>query len=125
MGDVTIFREFRFEAAHRLPNVCHNHKCGRMHGHSYRVEVHVSAAELDPVQGWVCDFADIDYWWSARVPRLDHTTLNEIPGLENPTSENLARWIWRKLGDKPPLRLRAVVVHETDRGGCVYTGGSE
>ncbi|MCO5969074.1 6-carboxytetrahydropterin synthase QueD [Actinoallomurus soli] len=114
-----IFREFTFEAAHRLPNVPPGHKCSRLHGHSYRVTVHVRG-DVDPVTGWVMDFGDVKKAFQPLLDRLDHYYLNEVPGLENPTSEVLARWIWDRLGDTLPLS--AVAVHETCTSGCVYRG---
>ena len=88
-----IFKEFTFEAAHRLPNVPDGHKCGRLHGHSFRVALHV-AGPVEPESGWLMDFADLKERFQPLYDRLDHNYLNEIDGLENPTSENIARWIW-------------------------------
>jgi 6-pyruvoyltetrahydropterin/6-carboxytetrahydropterin synthase len=119
-----IFREFTFEAAHRLPNVPEGHKCARLHGHSFRVEVHV-AGEVDPATGWVMDFADVKRAFTPLYDQLDHRYLNDVPGLENPTSEILAQWIWQRLSDVLPLS--AIVVRETCTSGCIYrgpTGGS-
>jgi 6-pyruvoyltetrahydropterin/6-carboxytetrahydropterin synthase len=120
---VEIFREFTFEAAHRLPNAPAGHKCARLHGHSWRFSVHVDGP-VGAVSGWVRDFADIreavegvDGVWSL----LDHSYLNEIEGLENPTSEILARWIWERLVPSLP-DLSQVVVRETCATGCVYRG---
>jgi 6-pyruvoyltetrahydropterin/6-carboxytetrahydropterin synthase len=115
-----IFRVFTIEAAHRLPNVPPGHKCARLHGHSFRIELHLSG----PVQsetGWVMDFADVRTAFQPVFERLDHHYLNEIEGLENPTSENLARWIWREMKQRLPL-LSKIVVHETCTSGCVYEG---
>lgn len=115
-----IFREFTFEAAHRLPNVPDGHKCARLHGHSYRVEVHV-IGPIGEDSGWVCDFGDIKAAFKPLEDRLDHFYLNEVEGLENPTSEVLARWIWVRLA--PNLHgLSAVHVRETCTSGCVYSG---
>lgn len=114
-----IFREFTFEAAHRLPNVPADHKCARLHGHSYRVEVHVGG-EVGAESGWVMDFGDLKTAWAPLRDQLDHRYLNEVPGLENPTSEVLARWIWHRLA--PALPLVAVVVRETCTSGCVFRG---
>jgi len=114
-----IFREFTFEAAHRLPNVPDGHKCARLHGHSYRVEVHVSG-DVGAMSGWVMDFADIKAAFVPLADQLDHRYLNEVPGLENPTSEVLARWIWLRLADQLPLS--AVAVRETCTAGCIYRG---
>jgi 6-pyruvoyltetrahydropterin/6-carboxytetrahydropterin synthase len=116
---VDIFSAFTFEAAHRLPNVPPGHKCARLHGHSFRVEVHVEG-DVDPVAGWVMDFGDLKAAFQPLHDLLDHNFLNEVPGLENPTSENLARWIWQRLVDVLPLTT--VVVRETCTSGCIYRG---
>jgi 6-pyruvoyltetrahydropterin/6-carboxytetrahydropterin synthase len=118
----SVFRELRFEAAHRLPNVPEGHKCARLHGHSFKVEVHV-AGPLDPGLGWVVDFADIAAAFEPIHDALDHRYLNDIEGLENPTSENLAAWIWDRLA-AGGLALSRVVVRETCTSGCVYEGPS-
>ena|SRR5690606_20849143 len=115
-----IFKTFTIEAAHRLPNVPEGHKCSRLHGHSFRIEVHVSG-DIEPELGWVMDFADIKAAFRPLYDRLDHHYLNEVEGLENPTSEQLARWVWERLEPAIPL-LSAVVVHETCTSGCRYTG---
>jgi 6-pyruvoyltetrahydropterin/6-carboxytetrahydropterin synthase len=114
-----IFREFTFEAAHRLPGVPEGHKCRRLHGHSFRVEVRVGG-EVDPEAGWVMDFADLKAAFAPLHDQLDHRYLNDVPGLANPTSEVLARWIWDRLADALPLT--AVVVRETCTSGVVYRG---
>ncbi|MGH8613204.1 MAG: 6-carboxytetrahydropterin synthase QueD [Gammaproteobacteria bacterium] len=115
-----IFKEFSIEAAHLLPNVPEGHKCRRLHGHSFRIVIHVRGA-LEPNSGWVMDFADVGEKFQPLFEALDHHCLNEIEGLENPTSENLARWIWQRL--KPVLsQLTKVVVRETCTAGCIYQG---
>ena len=115
-----IFKEFTFEAAHLLPNVPPDHKCRRLHGHSFRAEVHVRG-EVGPETGWVVDFADIKTAFAPLREQLDHNYLNEIEGLSNPTSENIARWIWRRL--RPTLPgLCKIVVRETCTSGCTYRG---
>ncbi len=114
-----IFKEFTFESAHRLPNVPDEHKCSRMHGHSYRVEIHV-AGQIDPITGWIMDFADITKAFAPLLGKLDHHVLNEIDGLEVPTSENLSIWIWNQLHDILPLTC--VVVRETSTSGAIYRG---
>jgi 6-pyruvoyltetrahydropterin/6-carboxytetrahydropterin synthase len=115
-----IFKEFTFEAAHRLPEAPPGHKCGRLHGHSFRVEVHVEG-NIDARAGWVMDFADIKEAFQPLYEQLDHRYLNEIPGLCNPTSENLARWIWERL--RPTLPgLTTIIVRETCTSGCIYAG---
>jgi 6-pyruvoyltetrahydropterin/6-carboxytetrahydropterin synthase len=115
-----IFWEFKFEAAHRLPNVPTDHKCSRLHGHSYQVQVHVKG-EVDPQAGWVIDFGNIKDACKPVIAQLDHYYLNEIPGLENPTSERLAAWIWNELSASLPM-MSAVMVRETCTSGCVYRG---
>jgi 6-pyruvoyltetrahydropterin/6-carboxytetrahydropterin synthase len=115
-----IFKKFSIEAAHWLPNVPLDHKCRRMHGHSFQIEVHVRGP-VDARLGWVMDFAEIKESFTAIEDKIDHRCLNEVPGLENPTSENLARWIWEQLQPVLPL-LSKVVVQETCNSGCIYTG---
>jgi 6-pyruvoyltetrahydropterin/6-carboxytetrahydropterin synthase len=117
---MNIFRAFTIEAAHRLPNVPQGHKCARLHGHSFRIELHLSGA-VDAHSGWVMDFAEVKAAFQPIFERLDHHYLNEIPGLENPTSENLARWVWREARPRLPL-LSRVIVHETCNSGAVYDG---
>jgi len=117
---VEIFKIFTIEAAHHLPNVPENHKCRRLHGHSFRIEIRV-AGPVQPQTGWIMDFADITRAFQPLYEQLDHHYLNEVAGLENPTSEHLARWIWSRL--KPALPpLSEVVVRETCTAGCVYRG---
>ncbi|HVF18471.1 MAG TPA: 6-carboxytetrahydropterin synthase QueD [Steroidobacteraceae bacterium] len=115
-----IFRAFTIEAAHRLPNVPQGHKCSRLHGHSFRIELQLSG-DVDAHSGWIMDFADVKAAFQPTFDRLDHHYLNEIAGLENPTSENLARWIWEQLKPALPL-LSKVTVHETCTSGSVYDG---
>lgn len=115
-----IFNIFSLESARRLPNLPAEHPCSRVHGHSFKVEVHVSGP-LDLKLGWVLDFADVEKAWAPVKAALDHRYLNEVPGLDNPTSEILAMWIWDKL--KPALpRLSKIVIQETAASGCAYTG---
>ena len=99
-----IYKEFTIEAAHLLPNVPECHKCKRLHGHSFRIEIHVGG-DIDPELGWVMDFAQLKNSFKPVFEQLDHHYLNDIEGLENPTSENLARWVWLKLlPDLPQLK---------------------
>ena len=115
-----VFKEFTFEAAHLLPNAPSGHKCRRLHGHSFHAEVHVRG-EVGREAGWVLDFADITKAFAPFHTQLDHNYLNEIDGLSNPTSENIAKWIWEHL--RPSLAgLCKVVVRETCTSGCVYRG---
>lgn len=93
MMSTTLFKDFTFEAAHRLPHVPEGHKCGRLHGHSFMVRLEITG-EVDPHTGWIIDFAELKAAFKPTYERLDHHYLNDIPGLENPTSEVLAKWIW-------------------------------
>jgi 6-pyruvoyltetrahydropterin/6-carboxytetrahydropterin synthase len=113
-------RTYRFEAAHFLPRVPPGHKCARMHGHSYVVEVAIEG-EVDPERGWLMDFADIDDHAMPLVRQLDHQVLNEIDGLANPTSELLAVWWWQRLRPTLPA-LVEIVVSETPSSRCIYRG---
>jgi 6-pyruvoyltetrahydropterin/6-carboxytetrahydropterin synthase len=120
MHRMKLVKTFRFEAAHRLPEVPEGHKCARLHGHSFRVEVEIEGP-VDPASGWVVDYADIAAEVKPVVERLDHRYLNEIEGLENPTSENIAVWIWERL--QPRLAgLARVAVAETCTARCEYRG---
>ncbi len=115
-----IFKSFRIEAAHRLPNLPPDHKCARLHGHSFRIEIHVRGA-VDDHYGWVQDFGEISEAFRAVFEDLDHHYLNEVPGLENPTSERLAQYIWGRLA-RHVQGLARIVIHETCTAGCVYEG---
>ena len=115
-----IFKEFTFEAAHRLPNVPAGHKCARLHGHSYQIAVHIVGPVGDET-GWVRDFAELSGAMRPVLDQLDHYYLNDIEGLDNPTSEVLAHWIWDHLLPSLP-ELSQVVVRETCTSGCVYRG---
>lgn len=115
-----IYKEFTIEAAHRLPNVPDGHKCSRLHGHSFAIRIYVSGEAPEPA-GWVMDFTDLKTAFAPFYDQLDHHYLNDIPGLENPTSENLARWIWQQLQTTLP-QLSAVEIKETCTSGCIYRG---
>ncbi len=116
-----IFKEFTIEAAHFLLHLPEGHKCRRLHGHSFHIGIHLRG-EVDAHTGWVMDFAEIGRRFQPLFEQLDHYCLNDIKGLENPTSENLARWIWGRL--KPELsQLSKIIVRETCTAGCVYEGG--
>ena len=118
--NMELRKTFQFEAAHLLPRLPESHKCRRLHGHSFKVDI-VVEGPCDPELGWVMDYADITKVVKPIWARLDHNYLNDIPGLTNPTSENIARWIWAEL--KPRLELlKAVEVAETCTARCVYRG---
>jgi 6-pyruvoyltetrahydropterin/6-carboxytetrahydropterin synthase len=118
-----LYKDFSFEAAHRLPNVPDSHKCARLHGHSFQVRVTVDGP-VGERSGWVMDFADLKRAFQPVHDRLDHRYLNEIAGLENPTSEIIARWIWRELAGSLP-GLAGIEVRETCTTGCIYRGEDE
>lgn len=115
-----LVKTFRFEAAHWLPTVPPGHQCGRPHGHSYEIDVHV-AGPMDPDHGWVVDFGQISKVVKPVVAELDHRCLNEVSGLDNPTSELLAQWLWQRIAPAVPL-LIAVAVRETATSRCVFRG---
>ena len=113
-------KTFRFEAAHWLPHVPEGHKCGRMHGHSFKVTIAIEG-EMDQHSGWVIDYGEIKSAFAPLEKQLDHFCLNEIEGLENPTSEVLPKWIWDKMKPSLPL-LSEVSVEETCTCRCLYRG---
>ncbi len=115
-----ITQAFTFEAAHRLPNVPEGHRCRRMHGHSYRVELRL-AGDVDPTSGFVVDFFDVESAFAPLLTRLDHHCLNDVEGLENPTAEHIAMWIWNRTKPLLPL-LDAVLVYETPNCWAEYGG---
>ncbi len=113
-----ITKQFTFDAAHWLPKVSSAHKCRRLHGHTYHVELGLEG-DLDPQMGWVVDYGEIKEAFNPLLEELDHQCLNELEGLENPTAENLAIWIFRRL--KPGLPLLAdVMVRETPSTSAIY-----
>ncbi len=115
-----LYKSFGFESAHFLPAVPAGHKCGRMHGHSFRCEIEVTG-EVDRITGWVMDFADIKKAFKPIEEALDHRLLNEVSGLENPTSEMICKWIWDQLKPSLPL-LTSVILHETCTARSEYSG---
>jgi 6-pyruvoyltetrahydropterin/6-carboxytetrahydropterin synthase len=120
MPSIQAYIEFRFEAAHFLPNVPEGHKCKKMHGHSYIVTVYIEG-EVNSHTGWVLEFEDVKKAFVPILQKLDHSVLNEIEGLENPTVEILAIWIWNKLLVHLP-QLSKIAIAETSTSGCVYEG---
>ncbi len=117
---IELIRSFSFDAAHSLPALPEGHKCRRMHGHSYRVDVHLGG-EVDERFGWLMDFGEIKRIVTPILDELDHRLLNEIPGLENSTAERLAKYLWDRLQAVLPL-LSAVTVWESDTSRAVYRG---
>jgi len=117
---VRLTKDFSFEAAQTLPNVPPAHKCGKMHGHSFKIEISVEG-EVDPSCGWLYDHSRISRAMDPLLELLDHSYLNDIPGLENPTIENMCRWFWEKLEHQLP-GLSEIVIHETPTARCSYKG---
>lgn len=117
-----IEKRFRFEAAHRLPNVPAEHKCARLHGHSFRVTIRVTGP-VDATSGWIVDFAALSRAWEPLHAALDHRYLNEVAGLENPTSELVARYIAERFV-VDGAKVVSVTVHETcTSSATVYPAG--
>jgi len=115
-----LIKTFYFEAAHTLPNVPEGHKCRRFHGHSYQVDIHVSG-EVDAQTGWVIDFGTIKQVVEPILDELDHRCLNEIPGLENSTSELMGNYLWRRIAPQLPT-LSAITIWESRTSRCTYRG---
>lgn len=115
-----ILKAFTFDAAHRLPNLPPTHRCSNLHGHTFRVEIHVDG-ELQPNYDWVVDFGDIKKLVAPVIDELDHSYLNEIPGLENPTSENICKYLWSRIHPILPILTR-IVVQESPDSAAVYDG---
>ena len=120
MKEMEIYKKFRFDAAHRLTGVPAAHKCSAMHGHGYEVEIHLRGP-VNPQTGFVMDFGDLFKACDPLFKQLDHSILNEIDGLENPTSENMSIWMWNRLKPQLPL-LSKIIIKETDSSGCIYCG---
>jgi len=118
---VRLTKDFLFESAQTLPCAPEGHKCRQMHGHSFKVEISVEG-EVDPKTGWFYDHAEIGRAMKPIVEVLDHGYLNEVPGLENPTIENMAAWFWKQLAPQLP-GLCEIVIHETPSARCSYRGG--
>ncbi|MBL7133325.1 MAG: 6-carboxytetrahydropterin synthase QueD [Phycisphaerae bacterium] len=118
--EAELIKTFRFEAAHWLPNVPDGHKCKRLHGHSYRVDIHVTG-QPEPHTGWVIDFGDIKRVVGGVLNELDHRCLNDVPGLANSTSEMLCKYLWDRIAADLPA-LSAITVWESDTSRCVYRG---
>jgi len=119
--EAELIKTFRFEAAHSLPRAPEGHKCRRLHGHNYRIDVHITG-QVDPDTGWVMDFGDVVKVVEPLLDRLDHRMLNEIPGLDNPTSELLARYLWEHIAPHLPKLVR-ITIWESESSCCVYRGG--
>lgn len=112
---------FGLEASHQLPQAPEDSPCRRLHGHSWKVDVHI-AGDVDPETGWLVDYDQIESAWEAVHADLDHRHLNDVDGLDNPTSENLAIWIWDRLTPALGELLLRITVHETCTARCAYYG---
>ena len=115
-----IYVSLSFDAAHFLPNVPEGHRCGNLHGHTFVTEIYASG-DVDANSGWVIDFGDLKAIAKPVIAQLDHNYLNDIEGLSNPTSENIARWIWDKLKPELPA-LSKIVVKESPTSAAIFTG---
>lgn len=115
-----IFKEYTFDSAHYLPNVSDDHKCKNVHGHTYHLTLYFEG-EIDPVYGWIIDFAEIKKIVEPTIQLLDHKFLNEIVGLENPTCERMSMWLWNQIKPKIPV-LSKIKLKETPTSGAIYTG---
>lgn len=115
-----LTKSFTFEAAQTLPNAPEGHKCRLMHGHSFKLEINVEG-KVDPETGWVYDHAKISAAVGPLIDLLDHSYVNEIEGLENPTIENMCAWFWRKIEPQCP-GLYEIVLHETPTASCRFRG---
>lgn len=115
-----IFKKYYFDSAHFLPNVPENHKCRNMHGHTYKLIVFISG-NIENNNGWVMDFAVLKNTINSIIEIIDHKVLNDISGLENPTCENIARWLWVKIKVVIP-ELTRIELHETPTTGVIYNG---
>lgn len=120
MPEMEIYKTLKFDAAHRLTGVPSTHKCSAMHGHGFEVEVYLKGG-VDPQTGFVMDFGDLSRVCEPVLKQLDHAILNEIEGLENPTSENMSVWLWSILKPQLPL-LSKIIIKETATSGCIYCG---
>jgi len=116
-----IYKQFTFDSAHFLPNVPEGHKCREMHGHTYLLTLYAEGPVKNP-EGWVMDFGDIKNIMRPIIDILDHHLLNDIPGLENPTAELLAIWLWNKVKPWMPM-LKRIELKETPTSGVSYEGG--
>jgi len=114
-----IFKKYTFDSAHFLPNVSETHKCKRMHGHTYHLTVFIEG-KIDEKYGWIIDFNDLKSVVNPVIEQLDHHVLNEIEGLENPTCEILAKWLYDKIKSDVPF-LESIEVYETPTSGAIYS----
>ncbi|GAB3914686.1 6-carboxytetrahydropterin synthase QueD [Mucilaginibacter boryungensis] len=117
---MTIYKQFTFDAAHFLPDVPEGHRCRQVHGHTYYLTIYVTGT-VSTEEGWVIDFKDLKAVVKPLVDQLDHTMLNKIEGLQNPTAENVARWFWQGIQSEIP-GLSRIELKETPTSGVIYEG---
>ncbi|MBN8703608.1 MAG: 6-carboxytetrahydropterin synthase QueD [Bacteroidetes bacterium] len=117
---MVIFKKFVFDSAHFLPNVPDGHKCKRVHGHTYKLTIFIEG-DLQEKLDWVMDFGDLKSVVNPVVDRLDHNFLNDISGLDNPTCERIAQWIWEQIKSQLPGLVK-IELYETPTSGVIYTG---
>lgn len=115
-----IYKEFSFDSAHFLPNVPEGHKCKNMHGHTYKLRVYIKG-QPDPELGWIMDFKELKDKVAVVIDQLDHKLINDIPGLVNPTAENITIWIWKQIAPVLP-QLSKIQLYETPTTGVIYEG---
>ena len=120
LNEMQIFKDFTFDSAHSLPNVPDDHKCKAIHGHTYRLKVSLEG-DLDPDLGWVMDFTDLKNIVKPVIDQIDHKYMNDLEGLENPTCEAIAIWLWNRIKPNLPLLIR-IELNETPTSGTVYCG---
>jgi len=117
---MVVYKKFTIESARSLPNLPDSHPCKRLHGHSFKIIITVKG-EINKKTGFIIDFNDIDTAFNPIKNKLDHVYLNDIEGLNNPSSENICKWIWKKLKNKLP-GLSMIEIKETTSTGCKYKG---
>tara|TARA_B100001093_G_scaffold484995_1_gene518928 strand:+ start:444 stop:800 length:357 start_codon:yes stop_codon:yes gene_type:complete len=115
-----IYKNFFFDAAHYMPNFPKDHKYRKIHGHSYELKIHIHG-DLTAENEWVMDLENINKHVDPLLKLIDHNLLNDIKGLENPTSENIAKWFWKELKKKIPS-ISKVEINRPRIGGCIYQG---
>ncbi len=117
---IELVKTFKFDAAHSLQHLPEGHKCRDMHGHGYRIDIHITG-EVQPETGWLMDFGDLKTIVQPIIDSLDHCNLDDIEGLKISTSEMLAKYIWERIKPQLPI-LSAVEVWESDTSCCIYRG---
>ena len=116
-----IYKKFNIESARSIPNLPKTHPCHHIHGHSFKIIISVQG-DVNEQNGFVVDFQDIDDAFDPLKKELDHSYLNDIEDLQNPTSENICIWIWNKIQSSLP-NIYKIEIRETDSTGCIYKGG--